>query len=217
MVTETSDYQRRAYNQSMAEHGVNWEWSPEVYRDLLKSNGGKDRLRLLSASTNQPLSDNLIQQVHARKTQLAGEMIVADKVPPRPGLVNLIREAKKGGAKVAWVTSTYPENTESLLTAAGSQLSADDFDHIFHREDVSAGKPSPEIYEVALRHFQVDASEAIAIEDSLISLLAAKGAGIFSVATLGEYHDEHLEHIADLVYPDLSRVSWSQLVKQYQR
>lgn len=214
VVTETSDYQRRAYNQAMSEHGLNWEWTPELYKELLQSSGGKKRLLTLSKSTNQPLNEEMIDKIHTRKTELACEMIEKDQLAPRPGVVSLIKAAKKAGAKVAWVTSTYPENTNSLIAASNGQLSKGDFDYIFHRTDTKHGKPSPSVYQTAMKRFELKAFECVAVEDSLTSILAAKAAGIFTVATLGEFHDEQVENIADLVLESLGETSWEKLVKQ---
>jgi HAD superfamily hydrolase (TIGR01509 family) len=214
VVTETSDYQRRAYNQAMSEHGLSWEWSPEIYKELLQSNGGKQRLHTLSRSTGQPLDQDTIDNIHARKTALACEMIKEDQLSPRAGLVDLIKSAKEHGAKVAWVTSTYEENTNAILEAADGQLSKAHFDHIFHRPDIENSKPAPDAYENALQHFGLEASECIAIEDSLTSLLAAKAAGIFTVATLGDFHDEQVDNIADVVLDSLDETSWGELTKQ---
>ncbi|MEM8528047.1 MAG: HAD-IA family hydrolase [Bacteroidota bacterium] len=217
VVTETSEYQRKAYNQAMSENGLDWQWTPAIYKDLLKSNGGKNRLHLLSQATQQPLQEEIIDKIHARKTALATQMVVADQLSPRAGLVKLVKEAKQAGAIVAWVTSTYEENTNALLEASQDQLSESDFDYIFHRTDATAGKPSPSIYQAALKHFDLHASNCIAIEDSLISLLAAKAAGIFTVASLGAYHDESVENIADLVVSGLDETNWSKLVEQFEK
>jgi len=214
VVAETSEIQRQAYNKAMAEKGVTWEWSKEVYKELLKSSGGKSRLHLLSAATDNKLSDALIDEIHTEKTRIAGESIKKQSVKPRPGLINLIKEAKETGAKVAWVTTTGTENTGAILEALDGQLSKDDFDHIFHRHEAEKGKPYPDIYLTALEKFDVSPNSCIAIEDSLNSVLSAKGADIFTVATLGDYHNEHVYNIADLVIPSLEKVSWSDLTEK---
>ncbi len=214
-VSETSELQRKAYNQAMAENGLDWEWDQDIYRDLLKSNGGKDRLRQLSAATHKNLPEELIERIHARKTEIACQMVVDHAISPRPGVTGLIREAKNAGVKVAWITTTGIENTDAILEAAGSQLSSSDFDHIFHREDAPQGKPSPAIYNFALKHYGVNASSCVAVEDSLNSALSAKGAGIFTVVTPGKYHDEHLENIADIVIPSLESLEWRRLLEKY--
>ena len=217
VVTETSEYQRRAYNQAMSENGMNWEWTPTTYKELLKSSGGKQRLQTLSIATQQPLTQEKIDQIHSRKTELAGQMIESDQLQPRPGLVKLIEQAKKAGAKVAWVTSTYEANTDALLRASNGALTKEHFDHIFHREDAENGKPSPHIYHKALEHFDLNAADCVAVEDSINSILSAKGAGIFTVATLGEYHDESVDNIADMVVDDLSQMNWERLCEQHKK
>ena len=34
---ETSEFQRRAFNQAFSEGGLDWNWKPEEYRDLLSN------------------------------------------------------------------------------------------------------------------------------------------------------------------------------------
>jgi beta-phosphoglucomutase-like phosphatase (HAD superfamily) len=52
---------------------------------------------------------------------------------------------------------------------------------------VSAKKPDPDIYQLALETLNVDASDAIAIEDSRNGILAADAAGVACVVTVSEY------------------------------
>ena len=201
VVSETSELQRQAYNQALKDQGLNWHWTLPTYKKLLQTSGGIHRLETLTASTGQELSEDTITKIHASKTDLAGKSIVDKKVAPRPGVVDLIRAAKESGAKVAWVTSTSKDNTGALLEAAGEQLSAEDFDHIFHAGDAPQGKPAPDIYQAALQHFGVEADDCVAVEDSINSILSAKGAGIYTIATLGENHrGTPVDNIADAVY-----------------
>ncbi len=217
VVAETSELQRQAYNGAMAENNIAWEWSREVYKELLKSSGGKSRLHLLSAATDHKLSDDLIEKIHTGKTAIAGELIKEQSINPRPGLVSLIKQAKNSGAKVAWVTTTGEENTSAILDAVQTELPASYFDYIFHREDAENGKPSPDIYHAALKRLQITSSSCIAIEDSLNSILAAKVAGIFTVASLGAYHNEPVENIADLILPSLDETNWTELIQEKKR
>ena len=43
-IAETSDLQRQAFNAAFKATGLDWNWNPEVYRDLLKINGGQNRI-----------------------------------------------------------------------------------------------------------------------------------------------------------------------------
>lgn len=39
------DGHRIAFNQAFAEAGLDWDWTPELYGELLKITGGKERIR----------------------------------------------------------------------------------------------------------------------------------------------------------------------------
>ena len=215
-VAETSEFQRLAYNQALKENDVNWEWSKDIYKSLLKSSGGIDRLETLSKATNQNLLNETIKKVHARKTELACEHIIKKKICPREGLTDIIEKAKHDGVKVAWVTTTGKENTDAIIQASQGKLSEAHFDYIFHRHDAKNGKPSSDIYHTALSHFNVKAHECIAIEDSLNSVLSSKGAGIFTVVTPGNYHDDESAKISDVHYKSLDQTDWATLKSKFE-
>ncbi|WP_430908205.1 HAD-IA family hydrolase [Maribacter sp. 2-571] len=211
VVAETSELQRQAYNQALKENGVDWNWNKGVYKRLLQRSGGQDRLDMLAMATGHRLSAGQIEKIHSRKTQLACDLVRSKVTGPRAGVAQLIKEAIDDNIQVAWVTTTGKENTGAILDACKASISANDFSHIFHREDAANGKPEPDIYTVALKHFDARPEECIAIEDSLNSILSSKAAGIYTVATLGQYHDEHVENIADLVVDSLDDMNWNKL------
>ena len=216
-VAETSEFQRLAYNQALKKNNVNWNWSKDTYKSLLKSSGGISRLEILSAATNQELSNDTIKRIHAQKTEIAGQHIVSKKICPREGLVEIIQQARKDGVKVAWVTTTGHENTDAIIKASQGKLSKDHFDHIFHRHDAESGKPASDIYKIALKHFDAKPRECIAIEDSLNSVLSSKGAGIFTVVTPGSYHDNQSAKISDLHFRVLSETNWESLKSDFEK
>ena len=185
-VSETSDIQRRAYNQSLSEHGIDWQWDQPTYSKLLEQSGGKDRLDMLAAATGQALDQDKIDAIHARKTEIACEEVRNTKPGLRPGVAALARHAKANGMKLGFVTTTYRPNVDALLDASDGALSRDDLDVIVVRDDVQRGKPAPDAYTHALEQLGIDASEAVAIEDTENSVRAAKRAGLRVVATPGQ-------------------------------
>ena len=185
-VVETSDIQRRAYNEALREAGVNWVWDTDTYAELLTQSGGKERLSMLASATGAHLSREQIEKIHARKTEIACEELVRTRVSLRPGVGELIELGKERGMKLAFVTTTYPPNVDAIFEAAGGTLARDDFDTVVARTDVERGKPAPDAYEYALAQLGVAPSDAIAIEDTAASVMAAKRAGITVVATPGE-------------------------------
>lgn len=206
-IVETSDVQRRAYNQALQEAGLHWLWDKDTYAELLHQAGGKERLSMLASATGAKLSAEQIERIHARKTELACEELKNNKVNLRPGVQELIKAAKDKGMKVAFVTTTYQPNIDAIFAAAGDELGAADFDHIVSRNAVEHGKPSPECYQVALKALDVDAQDALAVEDTANSVMSAKRAGLPVIATPGQMTAGQDFWQADLVLDNLADVS----------
>lgn len=185
-VAETSDIQRRAYNTALQEAGLDWQWDRETYRDLLGWSGGRSRLRLLADATATTLDDSTIESIHTRKTELACAEVIASGSPLRPGVADLVSLALDRGLRLGFVTTTYRPNVDAIAEAAGEQFPLDRFDVVVTTEDVAAGKPASDCYQVALRRLGIEGHEALAIEDTANSALAAIGAGVPVVVTPGE-------------------------------
>ncbi|MEM9689339.1 MAG: HAD-IA family hydrolase [Pseudomonadota bacterium] len=209
-VAETSDIQRRAYNQALAEAGIDWQWDPDTYRKLLTEAGGKRRLGRLSSAAGNLLSDEQIDTIHLRKTEIACAE-VAEGIDLRPGITTLVQQALDAGILVAFVTSTYRPNIDAIATGAGSALPLERFAAVLTTEDCERSKPAPDVYLAALRRLDVDASEAIAIEDSTASVSAAKAAGLFTIATPGQFTAGQDFSAADRVIQSLEGVSIAEL------
>lgn len=199
VLVETSDLQRRAYNQAMSEAGLDWQWDEATYADLLTQTGGKERLAHLVAATGADLSQGAIDGIHARKTEIAGTLMVSEGVALRPGVAELARLAKERGMKLALVTTTYQPNIDAVFAVAQDALSPQDFDHIASRDRIARGKPAPDAYLAALEALGIAPQDALAIEDTAISVMAAKRAGIEVVATPGALTAKQDFWQADLV------------------
>ena len=203
VMAETSDIQRRAYNQALKEAGLDWEWDADTYRDLLTDSGGVKRLSRLNEEKEANLSSEDIQKIHARKTELACQEITRGGTSLRPGVAKIIAQALAQGIKVALVTSTYQENIDAIAKAAGDDLPLDKFDAVMTRDDAENNKPAPDVYLAALKRLSVNSSEVIAIEDSAPSLHAAKQAGIYTVATPGQFTSQQDFSEADQILTSL--------------
>ena len=198
-VMETSDVQRRAYNQALKEAGLHWVWTREIYAELLNQSGGQERLAMLASATGTNLSQQHIEIIHARKTEIACNELASNHTEPRPGVVELIQWATARGMKTAFVTTTYQPNIDAIFKAAGSALPATDFDYIGSRSSVAHGKPSPEAYLTALQYLGCAPDQAIAIEDTAVSVMSAKRAGLQVIATPGDISKGQDLWQADLV------------------
>ena len=71
---------------------------------------------------------------------------------------------------------------------------------VFSAEMVEKGKPSPEVYQLAIQSLGIEKEQLIAIEDSYTGVQAATSAGIPTIGFLGGSHilDGHAERLQSL-------------------
>ena len=127
-----------------------------------------------------------------------------------PGVERCIREARRLGLKVGLASS----GTRSWVTGYLSPLGiAAFFDTIKCADDVERTKPDPAVYVATLRALQVEAGEAIALEDSPNGILAAKRAGLFCVVVPNALTQHLALGAADLRIPCLEALSLGELLQ----
>ena len=79
------------------------------------------------------------------------------------------------------------------------------FNCIVSGQEVSEGKPSPQIYLLAAEKLQATPNDCVAIEDSPLGVKAAKTAGMKCLAVTNTHHQENLRE-ADPVVDSLQNV-----------
>lgn len=127
-----------------------------------------------------------------------------------PGVRELIEEATTRGVRLAIASSS--ERAWVVDHLAGIGL-LECFEVIACAEDVAATKPAPDLYEKALRSLGVSPDRAIAFEDSVYGVAAAKAAGLFCVAVPNRV-TRHLPFSnADLVAETLAGRSFGEFVE----
>jgi HAD superfamily hydrolase (TIGR01509 family) len=146
------------------------------------------------AGLDEPL-EVLMTEVRAR---FFAEVDTA--VHPTPGLIALLAHLGTRSIPLAVATSSHRAYAERLLTEHGL---ADRFDFVLASEDVTLGKPDPEIYRKAVERFGMPADAVLVLEDSPAGLAAAKGAGTFAVGVPHEHSPAEGLHAADLIVPRL--------------
>ena len=95
--------------------------------------------------------------------------------PPLPGALELLRAARDAGLKLGVASNSSHAHVEGHLAHRGM---LEFFDHIACRDDVTVGKPAPDVYLAALRGLGVNASETLAFEDSVPGHVAAHRSGL---------------------------------------
>ncbi len=176
---DTSELQRRAFNESFEAHGLDWQWSQADYIAMLDSNGGAQRIADYAEARGDDVDAD---EVHATKSEIFQELLATAGLKARPGVVATVREAKRRDVKLGFVTTTSPENISALLDALSPDIDAGTFDLIVDRDSVVSPKPDSAAYVFALEKLGVNAAAAVAIEDNVGGVAAAVAAGVRCVA-----------------------------------
>ena len=198
------DGHRVAFNMAFAEAGLERRWDEVTYGKLLSVTGGKERMRYDIELGGMPaLSDEEIARLHARKTILYQQLIADGKIPLRPGVRRLLEAAYAESITLGVATTTTPAALEVLIEHGLGVEWFDRFAVLAAGDIVPAKKPAPDIYDYALEQLQMDASEALAIEDSGHGLRAAKSAGLKCVVAINGYTVGQEYGDADLLVSEL--------------
>ena len=187
-LADTSELQRRAFNQAFETHGLDWEWSQDDYREMLSSNGGAARIAEYARSLGQSVD---AAAVHETKSELFRSNLAVTELAARPGVAETIKGAKDEGWKVALVTTTSPDNISALLNALNPAVKASDFDLIVDSTSVAEPKPDKAAYAFALDSLGETASDCFAIEDNVGGVASAQAAGLPCVAFPNENTADH--------------------------
>jgi beta-phosphoglucomutase-like phosphatase (HAD superfamily) len=185
------DGHRVAFNRAFAEAGLDWDWTVELYGELLAVAGGKERLAhfIDRYRPEIPYPGNipaLVAGLHAAKTRHYIRLLEESSVPFRPGVKRLLAGARDAGMRLAIATTTTPANVTALLDAnlpGGSSW----FEAIGAGDIVPAKKPAPDVYRYVLHELRIGPESALAIEDSAQGLQAALTAGLKTLITVNGY------------------------------
>ncbi len=187
------DGHRVSFNLTFKEFGFSDEWSVDYYHELLQIAGGKERMKhhLQTHGFSKPVPpdqvEDLIKEMHKRKTALFVELIETGKLPLRPGIHRFMQEAMQAGLKIGVCTTS---NEQAARTVTGKILEDIKFDLVLAGDVVSKKKPDPEIYHLALSQTGLKPDEVIVVEDSKNGVLAAKAANTHVIVTTNYYTEK---------------------------
>ncbi|QUJ76562.1 HAD-IA family hydrolase [Sulfitobacter albidus] len=177
VLVDTSELQRTAFNTAFREAGLDWDWTPDLYRDLLTASGGRDRIADYAEGRGDTVD---VAALHARKSEIFQDALRSSDIGLRPVTLEMMDFADETGIKTAFVSTTSRENLDAVMQGFGGQ-DALKLALVTDADTVSAGKPDPAIYLHALDALGLEAADVIAVEDNVPGMQAAQAAGITCV------------------------------------
>lgn len=155
---------------------------------------------------NQP---ELVQELSLRKEAIYREIILERGISTLPGAREWLEQLHENGIPCVIGSSTHRLNIEVSLQVLGLK---DFFASIVSAEDVSHGKPDPEVFLVAATRIDRPPSQCVVFEDAVVGIEAAHRGGMKVVAVASTNPFEALKN-ADVVVHRLDELSIPHLEK----
>ena len=184
-LVETSEIQRKSFNEAFKKKGLNWYWTKEEYIKLLNKSGGSDRIKEYAKKKNTKVN---AKQLRDLKTKLFNNYLKKNHLKLRPSVKSIINLCNKEKIRLAFVTSTSKNNVNSILFSLRKSINRKNFSFIGNSNLVKNLKPNPDIYLLALKKLKLKSTECLAIEDSEESLNSAVNAKIKCIIFPGKFH-----------------------------
>lgn len=169
VLIEAKDWHYEALNKALHIFGL------EISRDahLARFDGlpTRKKLEMLSQETSLPIElHEFVNDLKQRYTMDAISLYC------RPIFCHefALRKLHEKGYKIAVCSNSI---RDSIITMMDKACLDNYIDVIFSNEDVSQPKPHPEIYLNAMKHFNVEPSECLILEDNENGIRAAKASG----------------------------------------
>lgn len=164
-----------AMDRFLAERGL--QRRPEIHAKLL----GRRLVEAISiVRDGYELSDDLDVLV-SRYSALRIEAL-RGAVTPMPGAYEIVDRARLAGLPIALATSGLRIHVDISLGETGL---AEKFDTETTGDEVSRGKPAPDLFLLAAERTGVRPEDVVVLEDSPLGIEAAVAAGMRAIAVLG--------------------------------
>jgi len=191
-IADSEDLHRRAFNAAFSEFGLNWHWDFAIYKELLSTAGGQERIKhyIERAEPSMLLRPDLtifINSMHKAKNQTYNELVRGEKFLLREGVNELISALHKENIKCVIATSTSAENVATALEQGFGKGYKKLFAAIAHGDNVEHKKPSADLYVGALGELGLSAESCIAVEDTPRGVKGATSIKIKTVAVTSTY------------------------------
>ena len=168
-LVDSAEYHWFSWRDTLAAEGIEI-----TYQQFLESFGQKnDRILALWLGADAPAER--IHRIGEAKEKEYRRLAEVHGLTPLPGAADWIHRLHARGWKQAIASSAPLENVQVMLRA----LRVDgDFDAIVAAEDVSAGKPDPQVFLKAAQKIGVPPHRCVVVEDAPAGIEAARRAGI---------------------------------------
>lgn len=180
---------------------MNLTMDEEFYKTLLGKPIKGIYQRFYDVYGNDFPIENVIQDVH----QLMAVRFETEGVPVKKGLVELLHYLKDNNYKTIVATSSNRDRVDKILAQAKI---TEFFDDSICGDEVTKGKPNPEVFLKSCQKLGVNVDEAIVLEDSEAGIQASYDANIKVICIPDmKYPEKQYEEKTFKILKDLTEVT----------
>jgi beta-phosphoglucomutase len=171
-LADSGDYHWRSWRDTLRLEGIELD-----YQQFLDSFGQKND-RILTNWLGPDTAADTIRRIGDAKEELYREFARAEGLVPLAGAVEWVRRLHGDGWKQAIASSAPRANVEVMLEAIGL---ASLMDAIVSADDVSRGKPDPQVFLRAAERLAVPPDACVVVEDAAAGVEAGRRAGMKTI------------------------------------
>jgi beta-phosphoglucomutase len=171
-VVDSEEYHWLAWRETMGAEGL------PITREQFLATFGYRNDEILPKWLGSDATPERMQRIAGTKERLYRDFIRQRGLEPLPGAREWIDRLAESGWKQAIASSAPRENIETVLEV--TRL-ASDFQAVVAGEDVTAGKPDPQVFLIAASRLGAIAERCVVVEDAAAGIEAARRAGMRSI------------------------------------
>ena len=201
------------------QHELSWQRLAKEYNKDLPNNFFKETFGMRNESIIPKFFNNWVDTsdikevkiIADRKEEIYRQIITQNGITPLEGVKELLASLKSQKIRCSIGSSTPIKNIETVINIIGL---SDYFDAITAAEDVSNGKPDPEVFLKASKKIGIAPENCIVFEDAHVGIQAAIAAGMKVVAVATTHGIDQLSK-AHLAVESLEKIKVEGLYKLF--
>lgn len=168
-LVDSEEYHWLSWRDTMQSEGVT------ITHDQFLKTFGQRNDSILPQWLNSAATPESIVRIGDSKEELYRKLVHEGRIEPLPGVLEWIERLREQGWRQAVASSAPRKNIEVVLDAMGL---AGFFDALVSAEDVTAGKPDPQVFQKGAERLGMAPARCIVVEDAVPGVEAARRAGM---------------------------------------
>ena len=191
VLVDSAEYHYAAWREALAREGVDLSY------DAFRATFGQRNDTILRYLLGPDLPDSEVARIGDLKESLYRELVQTRGITPLSGVLDWLACLRDQGWRQAIASAAPRANVDAIVRALGI---AHYFGAITSSEDVTRGKPDPQVYLIAAQRLGVPPARCVVVEDAPAGVEGARRAGMRCIGVTSTH--PHLD--ADLVVAALS-------------